>query len=85
METFGIIEIANYRRRDTTRAVSPQLEAYAFSLGRISQKGDPKKISTVGLYTWSLDRASGNLSAAGFGAIASIILGSPLSAQPHRR
>ena len=44
---------------------SPQLEAYAFALENPA-KGEAKKISSLGIYSWSLDRASGNLNV-GFG------------------
>lgn len=64
--TFGIIDCKLQKKDyDKSSFYAPQLEAYAFSLEN-PQKDTPKKISLIGLYTWSLDRASGNLSA-GFG------------------
>ena len=64
--TYGIVDCKLQKKDyDKSTFYAPQLEAYAFSLEN-PQKGSSKKISLVGLYTWSLDRASGNLSA-GFG------------------
>jgi hypothetical protein len=64
--TFGIVDCKLQKNDyDKSSFYSPQLEAYAFSLEN-PQKDQPKVISLSGLFTWSLDRASGNLST-GFG------------------
>ena len=64
--TFGIVDCKLQKNDyDKSNFYAPQLEAYAFSLEN-PQKDQPKKISLTGLYTWSLDRASGNLTT-GFG------------------
>ena len=64
--TFGIIDCKmQARASDKSSFYSPQLEAYAFALENPA-KGEPKKISALGIYSWSLDRASGNLGV-GFG------------------
>ena len=64
--SFGIVDCKLQKNDyDKSNFYAPQLEAYAFSLEH-PQKDEPKKISLTGLYTWSLDRASGNLKA-GFG------------------
>ena len=64
--TYGIIDCKmQARTSDKSSFYSPQLEAYAFALENPA-KGEAKKISVLGIYSWSLDRASGNLSV-GFG------------------
>ncbi len=64
--TYGIIDCKmQARASDKSSFYSPQLEAYAFALENPA-KGEPKKISVLGIYSWSLDRASGNLTV-GFG------------------
>ncbi len=64
--TFGIVD-CKLQKNDYDKSVfyAPQLESYAFALEN-PQKDEPKKISLTGLYTWSLNKASGNLKV-GFG------------------
>ncbi len=64
--TFGIVDCKLQKNDyDKSSFYAPQLEAYAFALENPA-KDSPKQISVTGLFTWSLDRASGNLST-GFG------------------
>jgi hypothetical protein len=64
--TFGIVDCKLQKNDyDKSSFYAPQLEAYAFALENPA-KDSPKQISLTGLFTWSLDRASGNLST-GFG------------------
>ena len=64
--TYGIVDCKmQARTSDKSAFYSPQLEAYAYALENPA-KGEPKKISALGIYSWSLDKAWGNVRA-GFG------------------
>jgi hypothetical protein len=59
--TYGIIDCKmQARASDKSSFYSPQLEAYAFALENPA-KGEPKKISVLGIYSWSLNQAWGNV------------------------
>ncbi|MEI6867421.1 MAG: PD-(D/E)XK nuclease family protein [Actinomycetes bacterium] len=64
--TYGVID-CKFQARDNDKSgfYSPQLEAYAFALEHPA-KGEPKKISSLGLLVWSPVRPRGN-AAVGFG------------------
>jgi hypothetical protein len=64
--TYGIVDCKmQARASDKSGFYSPQLEAYAYALENPA-KGEAKKISSLGIYSWSLDKAWGNVNA-GFG------------------
>ena len=64
--TYGIIDCKmQARTSDKSGFYSPQLEAYAYALENPA-KGEPKKISMIGIYSWSVPQAWGNVNA-GFG------------------
>jgi hypothetical protein len=64
--SYGVID-CKFQSRDTDKRdfYAPQLEAYAFALENPA-KGEPKTISSIGLYVWSLVTPRGN-SETGFG------------------
>ena len=64
--TYGVID-CKFQARDTDKSdfYAPQLEAYAFALENPA-KGEPKKISALGLFVWSLVTPRGNADS-GFG------------------
>jgi hypothetical protein len=64
--SYGVID-CKFQARDNDKSefYSPQLEAYAFALENPA-KGEPKKISSLGLLVWSPVRPRGNASV-GFG------------------
>ena len=64
--SYGIIDCKmQARSSDKSAFYTPQLEAYAFAFENPA-KGEPKKISMLGIYSWSLDKAWGDVSH-GFG------------------
>jgi hypothetical protein len=64
--TYGIIDCKmQARTSDKSGFYSPQLEAYAYALENPA-KGEPKEVSMIGIYSWSLPQAWGNVNA-GFG------------------
>lgn len=64
--TFGIVDCKLQKNDyDKSSFYAPQLESYAFALEH-PQKDSPRSISVTGLFTWSLDKPWGNVSA-GFG------------------
>jgi hypothetical protein len=64
--SYGIID-CKFQARDTDKSdfYAPQLEAYAFALENPA-KGEPKKVSSLGLFVWSLVTPRGNAET-GFG------------------
>jgi len=64
--TYGIVDCKfQARQSDKSKFYAPQLEAYAFALENPA-KGEPKKISSLGLLVWSPVKVRGN-SAGNFG------------------
>jgi hypothetical protein len=65
--SFGIIDCKiQAKANDKSKFYSPQLEAYAFALEN-PKRGEPKQITHIGIYAWSLpNSASGNINH-GFG------------------
>jgi len=60
--TYGVVD-CKFQARDSDKSgfYSPQLEAYAFGLENPA-KGEPKKISSLGLLVWSPVKIRGNSS-----------------------
>lgn len=58
--TYGVID-CKFQARDNDKSdfYSPQLEAYAFSLENPA-KGEPKKVSVLGLLVWAPQKSLGN-------------------------
>ena len=64
--SYGVID-CKFQARDTDKSdfYAPQLEAYAFALENPAQ-GEPRKVSSLGLFVWSLVTPRGNAES-GFG------------------
>lgn len=64
--SYGVID-CKFQARDTDKSdfYAPQLEAYAFALENPAQ-GEPRKVTSLGLFVWSLVTPRGNAET-GFG------------------
>ncbi len=64
--TYGVIDCKmQANESNKSKFYSPQLEAYAYALEN-PVKGEPKKVSVLGIYAWSLDKPWGDVNF-GFG------------------
>jgi len=64
--TYGIIDCKmQANSKDKSDFYQPQLEAYAYALENPA-KGEPKQVSVLGIYSWSLDKPWGDVNF-GFG------------------
>jgi hypothetical protein len=64
--TYGVIDCKmQANESNKSKFYSPQLEAYAYALEN-PVKGEPKQVSVLGIYAWSLDKPWGDVNH-GFG------------------